>query len=376
MTSKTPTDILKAYQAETGSEAAKAVLNPSEPKKKRIKGKSLVDIVNTHYPEPLQPVRGLICEGLTLLVGASKIGKSWFVLDMCLSVAAGEPFLGKPTTQGHVLYLALEDVEARLKDRTLKITQAKGIPVSPALECLIESPTIKEGLLDDLQAWIDDHQPCRLIVIDTLQAVRGLTQRGNVYELDNEFIKPIKALAERNHVAIIMTHHVNKSKDTGDPFDRVSGSAGLMGKADTTIMMSRKRGSAEGSLTFTGRDIIDRNDMILRFEDCIWSLVSADADEYTERKRYDDDPVVLFIKDLLTENPHGIDITYADAMRRMDEKYQAHGINSPRDLAGRIKQIADDLLYYDDLSVSLGVRFNRGAHKGMTIVPRPRQMGI
>ena len=48
------------------------------------------------FPEPKPIVQQLIVPGVTLLVGASKIGKSWLTLDMCVSIATGAPFLLSP----------------------------------------------------------------------------------------------------------------------------------------------------------------------------------------------------------------------------------------------------------------------------------------
>ena len=49
------------------------------------------------FPEPKPIVQQLIVPGVTLLVGASKIGKSWLTLDMCLSIATGA-LLGQKDT--------------------------------------------------------------------------------------------------------------------------------------------------------------------------------------------------------------------------------------------------------------------------------------
>ena len=50
-------------------------------------------------------VRGLLPNGLSILGGAPKIGKSWLVLELALRVAKGEPMWGMETKQGTVLYL-------------------------------------------------------------------------------------------------------------------------------------------------------------------------------------------------------------------------------------------------------------------------------
>ena len=62
-------------------------------------------------------VEGLLPMGMGVLVAKPKLGKSWMVLDLCLAVAQGEPFLGFPTRQHGTLYLALEDGKSRMQTR-------------------------------------------------------------------------------------------------------------------------------------------------------------------------------------------------------------------------------------------------------------------
>lgn len=69
--------------------------------------------MQTLFEQPLEPidflVDGLFAQGLYILGGSPKVGKSWLALQLCLAVCTGTPFLGRPTRQGEVLYLALED---------------------------------------------------------------------------------------------------------------------------------------------------------------------------------------------------------------------------------------------------------------------------
>lgn len=57
----------------------------------------------------------LPAEGLSLLNGKPKAGKSTFVRCLALAAARGETFLGRATTQGAVLYLALEEKRSEVK---------------------------------------------------------------------------------------------------------------------------------------------------------------------------------------------------------------------------------------------------------------------
>jgi len=68
------------------------------------------ELQTKQFPPLRFVVPDLIPEGLTLLAGKPKVGKSWMVLDIAIAVASGRYTLGnlKPE-QGDVLYLALED---------------------------------------------------------------------------------------------------------------------------------------------------------------------------------------------------------------------------------------------------------------------------
>jgi len=69
-------------------------------------------------------VSGLLPQGLAVLASPPKYGKSWFVLDLCLSVATGNDFIGRKTTPTDTLYLALEDSKNRLQGRIRKLCSA------------------------------------------------------------------------------------------------------------------------------------------------------------------------------------------------------------------------------------------------------------
>ena len=61
-------------------------------------------------------VPGLLPEGVTLLAGKPKLGKSWLGFGMAVGVASAGVVLGtKRVEQGEALYLALEDKQRRLR---------------------------------------------------------------------------------------------------------------------------------------------------------------------------------------------------------------------------------------------------------------------
>lgn len=48
-------------------------------------------LVDMRLPPQRFCVQTLLPQGMSILGGSSKIGKSWLVLDLCIRVAKGEP---------------------------------------------------------------------------------------------------------------------------------------------------------------------------------------------------------------------------------------------------------------------------------------------
>src|SRR5262245_7648782 len=77
------------------------------------------------FPAIKYVVPGVIVEGLTLLAGKPKVGKSWLLLHAAIAVARGGFTLGDiHCIEGDVLYCALEDNLRRLQSRMLKLMGA------------------------------------------------------------------------------------------------------------------------------------------------------------------------------------------------------------------------------------------------------------
>lgn len=91
-----------------------------------IDGETLMD---TRLPRRSFCIETLLPEGISMLGGAPKVGKSWMVLLLALQVAKGEPLWNLPTKQGTVLYLALEDSQSRLQDSSTD-SRTKPLPRS------------------------------------------------------------------------------------------------------------------------------------------------------------------------------------------------------------------------------------------------------
>ena len=134
--------------------------------------------------------------------------------------------------------------------------------------------TLKHGLEQQIEQFLTEHPTTKLVVIDTLQRVRGTGSDSNLYANDYQDIGISKQLADKRHIAILLIHHLRKLHDD-DPMNMISGSTGLSGAADSTFVLQKNSRLANvASLHCTGRDIPDRT-LKLEFgeEDHVWKLL-------------------------------------------------------------------------------------------------------
>ena len=224
---------------------------------------------------PLPPTRfiigGILPQGLHILAGAPKIGKSWLALMICLRVASGEALWDFQVSRGTVLYLCLEDSFTRIQNRLFDI--ADDAPEN--LHFAIMSEVIGEGLENQIEDFLKKHPDTVLIVIDTLQRIRKVTADINQYAGDYRDIGILKALADKYRIAILLVHHLRKMNDD-DPMNMISGTTGISGATDSNFVLKKdKRGGNSATLYCVGRDI-EYRELRLEFDNNthLWSLVS------------------------------------------------------------------------------------------------------
>jgi len=240
---------------------------------------SIADLLSEELPPARWIVPDLLPEGVTLLAGKPKIGKTWLAQGLALAIAKGGVALGvKPVEPGEVLYLALEDNKRRLHKRFKKL-----VTEDPprGLSAAVEWPALDQGGDEWISDWCATHPAARLVVIDTLKKVRPRTngQRG-VYDVDYEALEPLIPIANEHSVAILVLHHQRKM-DADDPLDTISGSTGLSGGVDGVLVLKRDRGSADAYLFVDGRDVEEPGEYALRWDAQLasWQLL-GDAEEY------------------------------------------------------------------------------------------------
>jgi len=238
------------------------------------------ELMACDFPPARYAVPGVIPEGVLVLVGAPKVGKSWLAMGLGIAVATGGKALGNiEVTAGDVLYLALEDTPRRLKSRMAKVLA--GTPAPSRLTVSIACEPIPAGGAERICAWLDEHPDARLVVIDVFAKVRGSSgTSGNQYDADYAAMSALKRVADEYSIAVVVVHHTRKASSE-DFLNEVSGTNGLAGAADTVAVLRRPRGQADAVLHITGRDV-DEAELALSWKADLgqWHLLSGEASDY------------------------------------------------------------------------------------------------
>ena len=190
-------------------------------------------------------------------------------LDLCLSIAKGEKVLGHQTAQGTALYLCLEDSYVRIQNRLYEITDEP----TERLHFVIMSESIGNGLEEQIEDFKKENSDLKVVFIDTLQMVRN--EMESSYGSDYKELSVLKALADKLSVTIVVVHHTRKCSDS-DPFNMISGSTGLSGCVDgSMVLIETKRGSRKAKLHCVGRDI-ENAEINLQFDSDLKKWVVTD----------------------------------------------------------------------------------------------------
>lgn len=232
-----------------------------------VDGETLMDM---QFPKSRFCIQSLLPQGVSILGGAPKIGKSWMVLDWCVRIAKGESVWNLPTEKGTVLYLCLEDSLARIQDRLNCITDE----VLSNLYLATKSESIESGLIQQIQNFIITHTDTTLIVIDTFQMIRNSSSKLS-YANDYNEIGKLKQFADELSISILLVHHLRKQGDS-DPLNKLSGTTGISGAVDAVFVLDKdKRNENKANLLCTGRDIEQREfQLSFNKENCTWNLIN------------------------------------------------------------------------------------------------------
>jgi RecA-family ATPase len=234
---------------------------------------SAAALLGMDFPPLSYTVPGIVPEGLCLLAGKPKIGKSWLALEICLGVALKEPVLGElEPVHGDVLYCALEDTKSRLQRRIHKLLWPPRMKWPSSLTLVTRWRRLDAGGVEDIADWAASVKNPRLVVLDTLAGVRPeRSARDTTYDGDYKALIELHRLSNESHFSAMALHHTRKM-EADDPFDTISGTLGQIGCADTGLILAR--GTQGTSLYVRGRDVEESEHAItFNADTCRWKVL-------------------------------------------------------------------------------------------------------
>ena len=240
----------------------------------------MTELYQTSYGSRPPIIDGLLYTGAYILAGAPKIGKSFLVAQIAYHVSTGKKLWGLDVHQGTVLYLALEDDYQRIQSRMFMMY---GVEDSENLYFATVANKIGNGLDEQLEYFIKAHPYTKLIIIDTMQKIREVGGEAYSYASDYEIIGKLKKFADKHQICVLVVHHTRK-QPAGDTFEMISGTTGLLGCADGSLLMQKKKRTAlEATIDVVGRDQQDQILYLSKDPDTqIWNLERMETELHKE----------------------------------------------------------------------------------------------
>lgn len=227
-------------------------------------GYTLTQILTMEFP----PIKWFVREnenklwftsGLNLFAARPKIGKSFFVMNLGLSLISGKDLMSafevKEGTK--MLYIDFEGGASSFKGRMVTMTKSYDESLITDNffwqdgQKLLDRAFNYDYILDYLKSKINEGYD--FIVIDTIEYMLPSINTGNAYNTDVKKYSPLRKLAIENDICIVGVHHTNKGKEFTDPFDMISGSNGIAGSATNTMIMYDKVSGNDNYIIFKGR---------------------------------------------------------------------------------------------------------------------------
>ena len=305
-------------------------------------------ILTTEWPEPVWVVPDLLPAGLTILAGKPKLGKSWMALQLAQAVAAGGRFLNRRVEKGAVLYLALEDPPARLKDRMQRQGWGLGLAVDflSLGDFLDRVGDLRNGGGDRVAAQIA-LRGYRFVVIDTL--ARAISGEQDSVDSMTEALTPVQEMAHECNCSVLITDHHKKGFGTNpDAIADILGSTAKGAVADTIWGLYRERGKPGAQLVVVGRET-EEQELTLKID---WPTGCWHCDEQEMNISPAKQELLKVLEDLgpigIQELSKAVDRNKGSVYRDLQDLVDARLVQKTRSGRGAAYGVSHQLEMFDD----------------------------
>ena len=167
--------------------------------------------------------------GLSICSAKPKVGKSTLARNLAVAIAMGQPFLGRATVKGRVLYLCLEEKRAEIRKHFEKLGAITD-------DILVHTDGTPENAIPEIAKVIAEFEPA-MVIIDPLSRVLRVGDFNDYGTMARGF-EPLIDLTRRTGCHILALHHDSKMDRSGG--DALLGSTAIFGAVDCHIQL-RKR---------------------------------------------------------------------------------------------------------------------------------------
>jgi Bifunctional DNA primase/polymerase, N-terminal/AAA domain/Primase C terminal 2 (PriCT-2) len=282
-------DRYEQRQAGSPGSAQGTTSNTSKPK-------TLADLLKnaatlqTQTFEPLRwTVNKYLLEGLNLLGGKPKIGKSWMALDVAAAVASDNgTCMGEECEHGDVLALMLEDNDRRMQRRLTTMLGAQIEKWPKRLTYATSWSRLDVDGLNLIREWISTAANPRLIIIDILERVLpriSKRKKRSQYSTDYYGLAMLQEFAKKYPGLCFLVNTHQRKADADDYIDTISGTLGVTGAADAILILGKDKVSGNKFLYGRGRDLEEFNVIIRQDEHARWQVLGPTTEQASSPER-------------------------------------------------------------------------------------------
>lgn len=259
--------------------------------------------------------------GAVMISAKPKMGKTFLALQMSLSVASGDDFLGFQGHKHEVLYIDFESSQRAIKTRLSMMTEnaPRGFFLMTPKNALVFG-NIGNGFEEQVNFFLQEHKGVKLVIVDIYGKIQGDRQPNkNIYKQEYTEISNLDAWARDKGITLVLIHHQNKQADYENPMQGISGSTGLLGGLQAFFILSKRDYTDNTTkLTVGGKEIMERDIFIQPTSEDNRTWIEVEPEDRPSRKKtVSISKITMVIRDLCIES-NEVEIKAKELSDRVD----------------------------------------------------------